>query len=307
MQYVNFNNYGKTFIGNQNRTEIDRLPPGIYELQYDGQRDMVFFNNIQTNYDQLLDLPSKEFDHVLKELSLFLQPETKKAFKDYGFLYKRSTLLFGIPGTGKTCLVNRIAEEVVKNKGVVIFNPNPQVLVKAFKVLTDIQPDVKTMVIFEELDQLSKRYEDDLLHILDGEIQKENVVYMATTNFLDKVPRRLCRPGRFSSIIEVEFPDAAAREFYLRHKLLEEDQNEVPGWVAKTEGLSIDELKETVLAVKCLGQNLEDVVVRLKAVEDRKNIKDKTNYEDAEEQLEYDQYRDDGPFEKLVKAEVSRG
>lgn len=225
MNYVNFNNYGKTYVGNQNRTEIERLPSGVYELDYDGQRDMVLFNKITTRYDALLDLPSREFDHVLKELSLFLKPETKQSFDDYGFLYKRSTLLHGIPGTGKTCLVNRIAEEVVKDGGIVIFNPHPKVLLKAFKILEDIQKDITTMVIFEELDQLAKRHEDELLHILDGEVQKENVIYMATTNFIDEVPRRLCRPGRFSTILKVDFPGAAARKFYLERKLLKRDHS----------------------------------------------------------------------------------
>lgn len=302
MNYVNFNNYGRTFVGNHNRTEIERLPSGIYELGYDGQRDIVMFNSINTKYDTLLDLPSKEFDHVLKELKLFLRPETKQSFKDYGFLYKRSTLLHGIPGTGKTCLVNRISEEVVKDGGVVIFNPDPRILLKAFKVLEDIQPEVQTMVIFEELDQLAKRHEDDLLHILDGEVQKENIIFMATTNFIDEVPRRLCRPGRFSTILKVDFPGAAARKFYLEQKLLPRDHSEIDLWVQKTDGLSIDELKETVLAVKCLGQSLDQVLSRLKKVEDRKGVKAEENYNsELEEQIEYGEYRDKGPFDELLQ------
>lgn len=308
MNYTNFNNYGKTFVGNQLRTEIERLPAGVYELGYDGQRDIVLFNKITTKYDTLLDLPSPEFNHVLGELSLFLEPGSKQRFKDYGYLYKRSTLLHGIPGTGKTCLVNRIAEEVVKKDGIVIFNPNPQVLLKAFKVLEDIQPEVKTMVIFEELDQLAKRHEDDLLHILDGEVQKENIIYMATTNYLDKVPRRLCRPGRFPTILKVGFPGPKARRFYLKTKLLPGDAHEIEDWVKASKGLSIDELKETVLAVKCLLQPLDSVLARIRNVEDRMEVKEETNYSDkVAEELELFDYRDKGPFDELLeKADHSK-
>src|ERR1035437_384054 len=118
------------------------------------------------------------------------------------------------------------------------------------------------MVIFEELDQLIENYETSLLNLLDGEIQKPNVIFVATTNFIDKIPTRIRRPGRFSSVIHVDFPTAITRHFYLTKKI--GHSLELDGWVEKTKNFSIDELKETVLAVKCLGYNLDTIIDRIR-------------------------------------------
>ena len=223
----------------------------------------TFFSKIKTNYDSLMDLPNTEYDVVTKEIEKFMTLDTRALFKEHGFLYKRSTLLEGPPGSGKTCTVNRVSEKVVAEGGVVLFSPNPNLLEEAFRILDSLQPETRVMVIFEELDQLIARYETALLNILDGEIQKANVIYMATTNHIDKIPTRIRRPGRFSSVVHVGFPSADTRRYYLKKKL--SDKVNVDSWVEKTDGFSIDELKETVLSVLCLGYDLDSVIARVRA------------------------------------------
>lgn len=243
---------------------IGRLPAGAYNLIYDGQTDTIYYNPIHVNHDAIVDLPSKEYDSVVRDLTYFLRPETKDLFDKYGFVYKRSSLLHGRPGTGKTVLVNRIIRETIAKGGIVLFNPNPQLMSKAYEQLEELQSDTMTMVVFEEIDEILKRYESDLLSILDGEIQKRNVIYMATTNYIDRIPARIMRPGRFSTVIEVKYPTPEAREVYLKNKLGQDfDTKE---WVKKSEGLSIDELKETVVSVQCLSMNLDDVIKRIKQI-----------------------------------------
>ena len=249
---------------------VNPLPSGVYEFIYDWDSQRGWFKQIDTNHDKLVDLPSKEFDEVVGEIGLFLDKETKNNYEKYGFLYKRSMLLYGQPGTGKTCIVNKVAEIVKQNGGIVLFNPRPNLLSIAYEYLNDIQPDVLTLVVFEELDQLLDQDEETMLHILDGEIQKKNVVYLATTNFIDEIPQRICRPGRFSKLISVDFPNKEARKVYLETKLNETDRRKfnIKEWVAKTENLSIDELKETVLSVCCLNQKLDAVVERILATKE---------------------------------------
>jgi hypothetical protein len=41
------------------------------------------------------------------------------------------------------------------------------------------------------------------------------------------------------------------------------DAHEIPNWVKATDGLSIDELKESVLSVKCLNKPLKDSIKRI--------------------------------------------
>jgi SpoVK/Ycf46/Vps4 family AAA+-type ATPase len=263
--YHKFQNSDNKFYPMKNLPLVNHLPSGVYEFNYDWENEIGNFKRIDTNYDQLVNLPSKEFDSVVNEIGLFLNEETKKSYDKYGFLYKRSMLLYGEPGTGKTCIVNKVSELVRENGGIVLFNPDPAFLPKAYEYLNDIQPNALTMVVFEELDQWLNNREEELLHLLDGEIQKTNVIYLSTTNFIDEIPKRICRPGRFSKLIEVGFPNSEARKVYLDAKLDSSDKNKfnVEKWVKKSEGLSIDELKETVLSVCCLNQELDTVIKRI--------------------------------------------
>ena len=205
----------------------------------------------------------------------FLKPSTKEKYIKEGFIYKRSMLLHGKPGTGKTVIVNRVTRDALKNDAIVLFNPYPGHLAQFFKALENTAPDKLTLVIFEEFDDLAtpdSRTEKDLLSILDGEVQKNNIIYMATTNYIERIPLRMQRPGRFSSIVEVGFPSAEARGVYLKTKNVPSEL--FSKWVETTEGFSIDELKETVLAVKCLDESLETVVSRLQDLKARGLVPD---------------------------------
>ena len=287
-KYENFKSNNGVYLANVKEKTVNNLPAGVYNLVQDNNGNL-YFCDINSNCDQIIDLPSKEFKNIVGELEHFLLPETQKRFEEYGYLYKRSALLYGKPGTGKTVIINRIAQEVVRMGGVVLFNPNPNFLERAFEQLEDLQPNQKTMVIFEELDQLLGRHESELLSLLDGEIQKNNVIYMATTNYIEKVPSRIIRPGRFSTVTEIPFPDKVAREFYLQTKLGNtEAEGALQEILKRTEGFSIDELKETILASICLNQALNDVIKRIK--ENKKLSKNN----DLEQKVIWDRYNNNG-------------
>lgn len=260
-----------TFLAQSKNPTLAALKPGVYDLEIDMQ-GTLFFKEINTVHDELVDLPGTAFDTVVTEMESFLRPETRKALKDFGFTYKRSSLLYGPPGTGKTCIVNRVISSVIKAGGIVLFNPHPQLVTKAYDQLQDIQPETTVLTIFEEVDKLIQRYEGDLLNILDGEVQKENVIYLATTNFIDKIPARIRRPGRFSSLVKVGYPNKSARSFYLKTKLEKAgypmSQADFDNWVAQTKGFSIDEVTECIRASLCLGQQFEEVVARINSLRD---------------------------------------
>lgn len=293
--FSSFNQHNDTYVGNMLRKELPRLPSGAYKLEFNQQTGELYFKKFEVNYDALIDLPSPEYEEVMREVTHFLHPESRALFDEYGYLYKRSFLLYGPPGTGKTCIVNRVGEKVQQAGGIILFNPHPGLLEMAFKILDDTQPNVTTMVIFEEFEQLLQRFEEEMLSILDGEIQKDNIMYLATTNHFERIPARLKRPGRFPTILEVKFPNAAARTSYLTRKLKTHDAGLIPNWVEKTDGLSIDELKESVLAVKCMGKSLDEIVERIKVT--KKNAQDA---ESGEGEYFEDLYKD--PMELLRNA-----
>ncbi len=269
---IAYKNYGVAdtlFIANKQAQEtVPVLSAGSYKVEYIEKYDFLSFEPMNLNSDAILDLPSKELTQVVKEMKQFLLPEIKSKYSNMGFLYKRSCLLHGRPGGGKSMIVNRVAKEAIKTGAVVLFCSNPEYLVKAFAALNDTQPNVLTLVILEEFDSAIKDYgQEPFLVLLDGQIQKPGIIYLATTNYIEKIPARLRRPGRFSSIIEVGTPNAAARRMYLETKLGNE-YAEMDSWVHHTEGLTVDELKEMVQAVEILGADFQETLKRIKELSD---------------------------------------
>lgn len=254
------------------------LASGTYRLHYDPYKDILLFDEINFKNDKILPLPSKEFDKIVNQMKLFMSESVKNKFNDLGYLYKRGVLLQGPPGGGKTVLTNRITEYAVNSHNAVcLFVESVSALKKAYTYLNQSQPDQLLIVIFEEFDRLAENDEDDLLLLLDGQVQRNNVIFLATTNYLDRIPKRLYRPGRMSSVIEVGYPDENVRRSYFINKLGENFEH-LDLWSEKTVGLSVDELKEVVQAVYILNEDLDETIQRL--IETRSAEEDKKQEDD---------------------------
>lgn len=237
---------------------VSSLSPGFYKVDFDHRTLSVTFVKSKSTHDELVDLPGTEYETVNADVDTFLSDECITRFKEIGLIHKFNILLHGLPGTGKTCLVNRVAQKIISKGGIVLFNPEPEALRYTYEALDAIQPETRVLVIFEELDQHVKNSEGDLLHVLDGEVQKSNAMYIATTNYINQVPSRIRRPGRFSAVVEVGFPNAEARAAYLSTKL--KDESIVQKIVKKTNNFSIDELKEVVRGYYCMGKELDSYI-----------------------------------------------
>jgi SpoVK/Ycf46/Vps4 family AAA+-type ATPase len=258
MKFIN-TTHGYTLT--QENVLENRIPAGAYRLKVN-REGIIFYTPSKLEYDNLVDLPSQEYESVIGEMNQFLKSETKKSYIDHGFIYKRSIFLHGAPGTGKSCIVNRVCEQVVKMGGIIIFNDTAGVTMMALEQLKTSTPDVLTLVIFEEFDEVIQHDEENLLRLLDGQVQKNNAIYLATTNFLDKIPKRMLRPGRFSRVVEVLPPSTLARLKYI--ETVSKNKSIITELGEKTEGFTIDELKEAVLSINCLGYKIDEAVHRIK-------------------------------------------
>ena len=252
---------------------VDQVPSGIYELQYNRNVSQITLKKQPFKTDELYQLPSYEIQDILKDIQDFWDRRDK--YREYNFVHKRGILMYGEPGCGKSGIIQLIAKQLIENNGIII-NIKDQDDVDFFidfiATFRKIEPNRPLIVLLEDLDSIageSTYSTSKLLNILDGVKQIEDVVYIATTNYPEKLQERITnRPSRFDRRYKVELPNEEIREAYIRHKLKEEDLKKVDiqEWVKRTEGMSLSHLKEVVISTIVMGREFEEVMDNLEGL-----------------------------------------
>jgi chaperone BCS1 len=185
-----------------------------------------------------------EKQHLLEDVAQFRR--SKQRYEQLGVPYHRGYLFYGPPGTGKTSLVSALAARFGLSIYVVnLAEFNDRSLMKAVN-----QVPANSVLLFEDIDCMrgsQSREERDsgsktgtataspkengvtlsgLLNVVDGFHAPNGVLFIMTTNHVEKLDAALLRPGRIdyklflgkaSEQQKVElyrrfFPDASDRE-----------------------------------------------------------------------------------------------
>lgn len=242
----------------------DKMPVGFYRFALVHPAGLCALK-VRNDTDNLIYLPDSESDRLLKEIEQFLG--IKGAFAERGLLYKRGVMLYGPPGSGKTATIQLLAKMVSERMGsiAILGDSEPKLCSMGLHMIRKLEPDRQLVVIFEDLDALVTRYgEEGYLSILDGENQVENVIYIATTNYPERLDRRFVdRPSRFDTLRKIGMPSADARRTYLQHKEPNIDSAELEEMVSASDGYSIAHLRELLVLTKCFGRDIESAKSRL--------------------------------------------
>lgn len=239
------------------------LPRGFYRFDEVHPVGLVAVK-VPNETDSLLQLPDSESERLLAEVQEFLGLRDK--FKERGLLYKRGIMLYGPPGSGKTATIQVLAETVAqKLDSVAILADHPRLCSLGLHMVRRLEPSRQIVVILEDLDALVMKHgEEGYLSLLDGENQVENVVYIATTNYPERLDRRFVdRPSRFDTIRLIGMPSVAARRAYLKAKEPSLTDKEMAAYLKASEGYSVAHLRELLVLTRCFGRSLEDAAKRL--------------------------------------------
>lgn len=245
-------------------TSKKKLKSGVYVIneQTDGT---LYLSKKTIQTEELVRLPNSIADKINQSVDAFLTSEIRVAFDKYGILYKRGLLMYGEPGTGKSTILNQIMATAHKKDMITLFNPAPAWVPQIIENVREVEETERPfMIIWEEFEDWCHRSETELLSLLDGINQISNIFFVATTNYLNSIPPRIRnRPSRFADIIEVGALTKEARKTYLTAKIHAEDKINIDEWVEKTEGKTIDHLKDLIISVLVLKIPLKQAIEKL--------------------------------------------
>jgi hypothetical protein len=175
------------------------------------------FDPIPTKINRSIDsvFTTKEISNRIKNL-IKNYLETEKYTK-FNIPKKLGIMLYGPPGTGKTSMIKAIATEM--NRSIYYFPSQASQVLGAISDIATCKPG--TIIAIEDIDcicsAIGKREDDDeipkdvqlgtILSFLDGQDLPDDMVIIATTNYLDKIDPAIIRPGRFDLLLEMPKAD----------------------------------------------------------------------------------------------------
>jgi len=260
-RYTQYVLRGNTFEPVGDITLKETLQPFAYRVHQTMSGPV--FEKFNPRSDDLLKFENSVMEGVLNEIDEFWG--RKEKYDRLGLLHNRGILLHGSPGTGKTCLLQQVGEMMVERGDVVFYATNVHAMESALKAFREAEPDRKVVIVFEDVDEAVRYDEKALLQLLDGAEMLEGVLYLGTTNYLERFPARLIRPGRFDKLVEVGPPPYAGRLAYLKHKLngIEKDAK-ITELAKRTDGLSFGHLREFIIGAYALDEPADEVIKRLR-------------------------------------------
>jgi SpoVK/Ycf46/Vps4 family AAA+-type ATPase len=190
--------------------------------------------------------------------------------------------MYGEPGCGKSGIIQLIAKDLIEQNGIILNIKDAddvEFFIEFITTFRKIEKNRPLIVLLEDIDSIAgenNHSTSKLLNILDGVKQIEGVVYIATTNYPEKLQDRITnRPSRFDRRYKVELPNEEIRRAYIHHKLNDEDLKgvDIEMWIKRTEGMSLSHLKEVVISTIVMGRDFEDVMDNLEGLKRAPTIK----------------------------------
>jgi len=255
---------GKLYIPAEK--SIPALQPGLYEIK-SSPHIPIYFQQVEISTLGLVRFPDSNSSKIIEEIETFWEREA--LFTKYAVTFKRGILLWGPPGGGKTCTIKMAITDLIQRKGVVVKFNNPSLTLNGLRVIREIQPETPIIVLMEDLDAIIESYnESEVVNILDGVDQLNKIIFIATTNYPEKLGERIVnRPSRFDRKIKIGMPSEVARKVFLNKLFeLEENKPNIAKWVHDTEGMSIAHIKELFISVVILGAKYDDAIELLRSM-----------------------------------------
>jgi len=202
-------------------------------------------------------LPERTIRTVRTHVEGFLRQRLR--LKGLGVKARRGLILAGPPGTGKTLLGKVLADTL--DVSFMWVSPRHVECAASFDEILSVARFVAPAVVFlEDLDLFAEERESnrwiglgELMNQLDGAVDNEDIITIATTNRLEVIERALRnRPGRFDRVVKLDAMDEPCRRTMLTRALSHvdirsEDMNHLVNATNDYTPAQVQEVANTVL------------------------------------------------------------
>lgn len=213
-----------TIIGLKRRNIFEKIKTAMLSVSYENKIKYYTSKNI----DSFSLLNKKSFDNIFnKEKQNIIDfidnwKNQKDFYNKHEIVYKTGILLYGEPGTGKSTICKAIASYLdysIHAIDIQDFIDKPEELKERIERVTE-----KSIILFEDIDCIiADRNNENIsdkkkfiigtvLNILDGINSPDNILFLATTNHIEKIDSAIIRNGRFDLIVEISKIDRDTAE-----------------------------------------------------------------------------------------------
>ena len=210
----------ETFVENLVKNKKKNRPPVLTDMTRPYTQHK--FRDVKRNMDNAYTSPE-----ITKRLIKTVEDFISKRgwYEEKNVKYKESIMLHGEAGTGKTNLIQLLADHFKLDVTVISIsriNNNFNDVADYIGKIGRVNLNRTNIIVFEDIDSLTpvlSRDENgleiakasksgdvtlsDILNLFDGITSPENVIYFFTTNHLDKIDSAMLRRGRMNHIIEI--------------------------------------------------------------------------------------------------------
>jgi hypothetical protein len=170
-------------------------------------------------------------DKIRTDVDRFCKSQDK--YQRMGIKYKRTYLFYGPAGTGKSSLASAIANHTRRN--ILSVNLSKDMTDSTLIKLVAGRPE-GSIVLFEDIDCLFEELKRDdsksddkdkenkikitlscILNILDGAYTPDDVIFILTTNHIDKLDDAIKRDGRTDVLMKIDKPNDKTKQRYLNY------------------------------------------------------------------------------------------
>jgi chaperone BCS1 len=192
-----------------NQKEIEPNILNIYVTTQYGE--WYTYNKIPKREIDSIYIDDKIKTKLVNDINTFISSEEE--YNNFGIPYKRTYLLTGIPGSGKTSLIKALCHKFGYGLSIISVSKkfDNDGLLNAISTVND-----KSFLLLEDVDSLFVKREatsdnpsltfSSLINILDGVLYKHGSIIFMTTNHPEKLDSALIRIGRMDMILEFNYP-----------------------------------------------------------------------------------------------------